>query len=165
MLTKPRIRNGTSVAGPAPLETTEKLASKKRSLTGFTLMEIMVTLIIVAILTAVAMPVYNKTIDEMHKKEAKAMLETIRSAELMYKIDNDEYIAATFGSDITSDISRSTLNVDVHNNIDWEYGVTGVSGTGVNARATAAARRRRGSHDNEYVNLTIHNGTITEYSW
>ena len=38
------------------------------------MMEIMVTLIIVAILTAVAMPVYNKTIDEMHKKEAKAVL-------------------------------------------------------------------------------------------
>mgnify|MGYP001600799158 CR=1 FL=1 len=38
------------------------------------MMEIMVTLIIVAILTAVAMPVYNKTIDEMHKKEAKTAI-------------------------------------------------------------------------------------------
>jgi len=35
---------------------------------GWTLMEVMVTLIIVAIVTALAMPVYNKTIDEMRKK-------------------------------------------------------------------------------------------------
>ena len=55
MINKPRTRNGISMA-------------------GFTMMEIMVTLIIVAILTAVAMPVYNKTIDEMHKKEAKTAI-------------------------------------------------------------------------------------------
>src|SRR3989338_2615906 len=134
---------------------------------GFTLMEVMVTLIIVAIVTALAMPLYNKTVDEMHKKEAKTVMGTIRSAELIYKIDNstNEYIAATFGSNTDGDTSRSTLNVDVHNNIDWEYEVTGVSGTGVNARATAAARRRRGPHDNEYVNVTVSNGTIEEYPW
>ena len=137
------------------------------SLSGFTLMEVMVTLIIVAIVTAFALPMYNKTVDEMHKKEAKAMLETIRSAELMYKIDNstNQYVSATFGPDSSGDASRSTLNVDVRNNADWEYGVTGVSGTGVNARATATAKRERGPHTDEYVNLTIHNGTITEYSW
>ncbi len=121
-------------------------------------MEIMVTLIIVAILTAIAMPVYNKTIDEMHKKEAKSVLETLRSAELIYKIDNNEYIDATFGSDSAGNDSRSTLNVDVHNNIDWEYGVTGASGT-------ATAKRGRGRHSNKYINMTISNGTIAEYPW
>ena len=128
-------------------------------------MEVMVTLIIVAIVTALAMPLYNKTVDEMHKKEAKTALGTIRSAELIYKIDKNEYIAATFGSNIDGDTARSVLNVDVRNNADWEYGVSGVSGTGVNARATATAKRERGPHTDEYVNLTIHNGTITEYSW
>jgi len=132
---------------------------------GWTLMEVMVTLIIVAIVTALAMPVYNKTIDEMRKKEAKTILGTIRSAELIYKIDKNEYRAATFGSDTIGDTARSDLNVDVRNNDDWEYGVSGVSGTGVNARATATARRRRGKHSSEYINLTISNGTITEYSW
>mgnify|MGYP001577902789 FL=1 len=126
--------------------------------TGFTIMEIMVTLIIVAILTSVAMPVYNRTIDEMHKKEAKSILETLRSAELIYKIDNNEYIDAAFGSDSVGNYSRSTLNVDVHNNIDWEYGVTA-------AISTATARRGRGRHSNEYINMTISNGTIAEYTW
>lgn len=135
------------------------------SVVGFTIIEIMVTLIIVAILTAVAMPVYNKTVDEMHKKEAKTVLGTLRSAELIYKIDHDEYIAATFGSDTNGDTSRSTLNVDVHNNIDWVYEVAGVSGTGINAAATAVAMRGRGRHTNEYVNLTVTNGTLTEYPW
>ena len=129
------------------------------------MMEIMVTLIIVAILTAVAMPVYNKTIDEMHKKEAKTVLETLRSAELIYKIDRNEYISATFGPDTIGDTARTTLNVDVHNNIDWEYSVTGVSGTGLNAAATAAARRLRGRRSGGYVNLTVSNGALTQYSW
>ena len=128
-------------------------------------MEVMVTLIIVAIVTALAMPVYNKTIDEMRKKEAKTILGTIRSAELIYKIDKNEYRAATFGSDTIGDTARSDLNVDVRNNDDWEYGVSGVSGTGVNARATAAARRRRGPHTDGYVNVTVSNGTIAEYPW
>ena len=166
-MNKPRTRNGTSVAGPAPLETTEKLASKKRSLTGFTIMEIMVALIIVAIVTALAMPMYNKTVDEMHKKEAKTVLGIIRSAELMYKIDNktNQYVSATFGSNLSGDTSRSTLNVDAHNNLDWEYEVTGVSGMGITAAATAAAKRLRGPHTNKYVNVTVSNGTIEEYPW
>ena len=144
MLNKPRTPISTSAA-------------------GFTLMEIMVTLIIVAIVTAIAMPVYNKTIDEMHKKEAKTVLGTIRSAELMYKIDNDKYINATFGSDSDGNDSRSALNAEVYNNIDWEYGVIGASGTGVSAAATATARR--GRHSNKYINLTIPDGIISEYLW
>ena len=132
---------------------------------GFTLMEVMVTLIIVAIVTALAMPMYNKTVDEMHKKEAKTVLGTIRSAELMYKIDHNNYTNATFGSDAAGNDSRSILNVDIYDNVDWEYGVAGASGTGPAARATATARRERGPHTDGYVNVTISNGTIEEYPW
>jgi len=132
---------------------------------GFTLMEVMVTLIIVAIVTAIAMPMYNKTVDEMHKKEAKTVLGTIRSAELIYKIDHNNYTNATFGSNTAGNDSRSTLNVDIYDNVDWEYGVTGATGVSVDARATATARRRRGPHANEYVNVTVSNGTIEAYPW
>ena len=130
-------------------------------------MEIMVTLIIIAIVTAIAMPIYDKTVDETHKKEAKAVLGIIRSAELMYKMDsnNNNYTSATFGSDANGDTSRSTLNVDIYDSVDWEYGVTGVSGTGVSAAATATARRGRGRHSNKYINLTIPDGIISEYLW
>ncbi|MDO8749091.1 MAG: prepilin-type N-terminal cleavage/methylation domain-containing protein [Candidatus Omnitrophota bacterium] len=141
------------------------------SVVGFTIMEIMVTLIIVAIVTAIAMPLYNKTVDEMHKKEAKTALGTIRSAEQMYKIDNNNYTSATFGSDNNGNTARSTLNVDIYNNADWEYAVTGVSGTGLAARATATAARLRGKHkkggtDPGVISINITDGeTIADYSW
>ena len=135
------------------------------------MMEIMVTLIILAVLTAIAMPIYDKTVDEMHKKEAKTVLEILRSAEQIYKIDHNNYTNATFGSDTNGDTSRSALNVDVHNNIDWEYGVSGASGTGVNARATATAERLRGKHGRDgtspgSISINITDGEpITEYPW
>jgi len=124
------------------------IARSSRAMTvrqGFSIIELLVVVVVIAVLAAIAFPKYNKAVDETHKREAKTVLGIIRSAEIAYKIDNGSYYG--FDSLDESDEAneaRSVLNIDIYNNDDWEYGV-GVSGSD-SSTATATAKRLRGGY-------------------
>ena len=61
--------------------------SKKQN--GFTLVELLAVVLIVAILSAVALPQYRKVVEKAHVSEAQAMLRTI--------YDSSERLAGEFG--------------------------------------------------------------------
>ena len=111
--------------------------------------------VIIAVLAALALPKYNKAVEETHKREAKTALNIIRSAELVYKIDNNKYyeVASLADSNTDADEARSVLNIDIYDNEDWEYSV-GVTGSD-SLTATATAKRLRGhSTDNVFMDMT-----------
>lgn len=56
----------------------------KRNNKGFTLVELMVVILIIGILVAIAVPVYNKTLDEAKKRACQANLRTIDGAVAQY---------------------------------------------------------------------------------
>ena len=120
---------------------------------GFSIIELLIVVIVIAVLAAIALPKYNKAVDETHKREAKTTLEIIRSAQQAYKIDTDEYypVSSLASNATAADEARSVLNIDIYNNDDWEYSV------GVNSdssTATATATRRRGySRDNVSMDM------------
>ena len=60
---------------------------------GFTLIEILAAVIIVAILTVMAVPLYEKTIERSHMAEARNIMNTLQSAKLaaMEKMGCDTY--------------------------------------------------------------------------
>ncbi|HNS48762.1 MAG TPA: prepilin-type N-terminal cleavage/methylation domain-containing protein [bacterium] len=83
-----------------------------RNQKGFTMIELMIVVIIVAILAAAAVPLYRANIRRAIKAEAEATLGSIRTAERIYKAQHDTY------TDATSAEVESMLGVQV---LDPQY--------------------------------------------
>lgn len=62
----------------------------KRDSKGFTLVELMVVLLIIGILVAIAIPIYNKTQENARKETCKANLRTIDGAIYQYQADGKD---------------------------------------------------------------------------
>ncbi len=67
---------------------------KKQHNKGFTLIELMVTLVIIAILSAIAYPSYNQEVQKSRRSEAITNLLKIQSAYEEYNAQNNTYPAA-----------------------------------------------------------------------
>ncbi|MBS3969923.1 MAG: prepilin-type N-terminal cleavage/methylation domain-containing protein [Clostridia bacterium] len=65
-----------------------KFINKAKNQKGFTLVELMVVVVIIGVLVAIAIPVYNSTQDNARKNAHNANVRTIESAATMYIIDN-----------------------------------------------------------------------------
>ena len=82
---------------------------------GFTLVELMIVVIIVGILAAVAIPMYQGATERAKASEAVAALGTIRGAMRVYYAEHGTYIGASFtdGALVTNgsvlDVSDSDL--------------------------------------------------------
>jgi type IV pilus assembly protein PilA len=91
-------------------------AGNKRS-RGFTLVELLVVVLILAILMAVALPLYLSAIANSEKRTARANMQTIANAEQSYKLQHNphEY------TDITKDADFANLT---------DLPATGITGPG-----------------------------------
>lgn len=128
------------------------LNKKRSSLTGFTLIELIVVVIIIGILASLSTAFFNKTVDEAQKKQAKAMLNLIRSAEGIYW--NRE--KSLYPINPLNDTVRSVLMINVYNNEDWTY--TLPSGSSI-----ITATRERGSNEDSIITIDIDTGVISSY--
>ena len=66
---------------------------------GFTLTELMVAVAVVAILAAIAIPQYQKTVRRAHRQTAEDILRTIYAGEHVYKSVNKVFISLDDASD------------------------------------------------------------------
>lgn len=121
------------------------------SLTGFTLVELLITIIIVGVLVSLATPIYRQNIRRATATEGHALVGSIRTAERVYFAEHNEY---------TPNWADINGNVDISNNkyFTTEPTLT-ASGSGNGATFTATII---GSGDASGISISInHEGTIT----
>ena len=124
---------------------------------GFTLVEILMAILIVGILVAMAVPMYEKTIEKSRIAEARSTLKRIHEAKrrVLDMQDTDTYSTLNFGFenlDFTFDCSHGTSTENNHvvacSTKDFTF-VLNPAGAS-NQNAVCAARR---TGDNRGVNL------------
>lgn len=130
--------------------TGEDAAVKKQA--GFTLIELMVVLAIVAILAAIAIPSFNNQLKRSRRAEAMKSLSDLQLREERYRASNTTYGAF---ADIIS--PATTTNYNAANDY-YTMSVTGVSATGYTLTATPK-NSQIGQQCGNFV-LTNTNGTI-----
>ena len=102
---------------------------------GFTLMELMVVVIIMAALAGIAYPVYTKSINKSRLAEALSLVEIVREAQLRNRVIKNAYFSG-FVPEHTSGKTRliKTGNVSVDGGVlvkdDYTVRIGNASGSG-----------------------------------
>ena len=108
------------------------------SLTGFTLIELMVVVIIIGILAAIAVPQYTTTREKAVDKEAISALKLVRAANKQYFAKYNHYYPAS-GSVASISSINNNLSLDL-NNASWSYSISGSGGTNFTASGARSGR-------------------------
>lgn len=171
-----------SLAGFTPLEKaadfirrlSSRLVRKERSsLTGFTLLEIVVVIIIIGLLTTLAVPSFKEALEEAQIKYAQTVLKSIRGAEKLYKARVGSYIGVDIdaNADDKSD-DWDLLGIEVEDDDEWKFGVEVIAANGGcnaagaygsnanNLSCVPFARRLKGDETGEVMHIQISNGAI-----
>ena len=96
---------------------------------GFTLIELMIVVAIVAVIAAVALPNYFGSVRKSRRADAITALNQIAQAQERWRANNVSY---------TTVLTSAGLNVPNPSSGYYTLAVSGVSGTGYTATATAA---------------------------
>lgn len=116
---------------------------------GFTLTELLMVVIIIAILAAVALPQYLRVSERSRSSEALNVLAAIRASEIRFKAFNPALLYTTNLNQLDVEVPGIGGNPLVL----WEYSVTG-TGAGADARAS----RRSGNYKGETITLDLDSG-------
>ena len=109
-------------------------------LKAFTIVELMIVLVIVAILASLAIVQLSGPKEEALKKGAQSSLKLIAAAEKIYRMETGQYINASDSSTINS-ILRTMLPVNAAT-AAWTYTITNASSSRYTVTATRASGPR-----------------------
>ncbi len=102
---------------------------------GFTLMELMLTVVVLAILVSIAVPTYISTTERARAREAIATLNAMRAAEHSYSSERRTYIPLTLASSDDTWKLIGMENPNANASRSWNYTFT-AAGVGTAARTT-----------------------------
>ena len=120
---------------------------------GFTLIELITVVIIIAIMAALALPQYTRFIERGQASTAKNALNMIRKGEAMYFTLESEYLACarTDGANcnLTKEVPELKRVFNHSTTDDWHYAVTANTNN-----FTATATRGKGVYENAIMTIT-----------
>ena len=93
---------------------------------GFTLLELLMVVIIIAILASIALPQYLRAVAKSRRAEGVNVLAQVRSAELRYSAEHQVYTPSNLDLDVQFDAS---LFGGVPVAGSWSYDLTPANGT------------------------------------
>jgi len=90
------------------------LAKNYRRMSGVTLLELMIVVVVIAILTAIAFPNYRDFVDRAKRNEAKALLLEVAQNQERFYLQNSTYGTLTeLGYDTPLDTDSGTYRISV----------------------------------------------------
>ncbi|MBU0634267.1 MAG: prepilin-type N-terminal cleavage/methylation domain-containing protein [Candidatus Omnitrophica bacterium] len=132
---------------------------------AFTLMELVLVVVIIAVLLSIAVPSYIDTVEKARAREAKATLSAMIAAEQMYAAERREYLQVNStnpGTQIEDELWEA-IGLDNPNknpNRAFDYHLT--AGTGV---CTATATRIDGPYLSDYITMDQDGSTDDTTFW
>jgi len=105
---------------------------------GYTLIELLITVIIIGILVGIALPGYNKIKERALDKEAKVNLKLIQTAEKIHSMDLGAYYTS---GDIANLNQELKLNIPSGASRNWNYSTTGTGNASASATPTSGTTR------------------------
>ena len=104
---------------------------------GFTLVEIMITTIILAVVAGLAIPSYTATVEQSRINEALTTISIIHMGQKIYKLNNSTFWSG--GANATIANIDNNLNVDISPTFYDDIDFSAVSATGYTVRVTRNA--------------------------
>ncbi|MCG3176035.1 MAG: hypothetical protein MOGMAGMI_00973 [Candidatus Omnitrophica bacterium] len=127
-----------------------------RNRPGFTLTEVLIAIVVIAVLAGLAVPNFSRTIEQARSNEAVANLNVIRMGQRIYRLNQGRFWPAPDGTNSTLGDINNNLNVD----LDTEfYNTISVTSTGAGTAFTATASR--GNAGNKQFTID-QDGNVTE---
>jgi type IV pilus assembly protein PilE len=123
---------------------------------GFTLVELMIALAVMAILAALAWPALQEAVQKSRRADGMSALATIMQAQERWRANNPAYQASL--ADLTG--ARNLVSPEQHYDLSLVEG--SVSATGYTARATArTSSPQSGDSRCQALQVVVAGGTIT----
>ena len=126
----------------------------RRGSVGFTLTEVLIALVIVAVLAALAIPAYRNTMEQARSNEAITNLNVVHMAEKIRRLNTGSYAA---GADIAT--LNATLSTDMAST--FFTGAVTIAGVSPNDSYTATMTRNNvsGGNGTDYYRYVYTNNT------
>lgn len=113
---------------------------------GFTLLELIVVLIVLAVLVAIALPQYLSFVERGRSAEAIAAIGAIKTAEESNRLSTGAYLAAAWPPNPSAGITLAVVN--------WTYACTGAGVITATRQNTLGA----GANANTTIIMNLNNG-------
>ena len=132
---------------------------------GFTLLELLMVVIIIAILAAIALPQYIKVSERARAAEALQVVGSIRSSEMRYRSQNPAGNYTDVPTEL--DIDMPLDGTGKSQSLNWDFAATAIVETDgdntvnppVAPKGFATAPRSGGQYNGNTVGLTFGTGT------
>jgi type II secretory pathway pseudopilin PulG len=106
----------------------------RRSVLGFTLTEILIAGVIMAVLAGLAVPAYFRTMEQSRSNEALSNLAVIHMGQKIYRINNGTFWNG--GNGLAVGVINTALNIDISAVYYTTIDITAVAGTSYTAKLT-----------------------------
>ena len=121
---------------------------------SFTLLELLIVVIILAILATFAVPQYLNAVERTKISKACSALKLILKAEIMYRAENNNYLSVGLGGPFDTTALGNYLElVDIDNDIDWNYRANIIE-----SELRLIARRVRGPYQDSRLRFWVATG-------
>ena len=87
----------------------KKLFKRSRSRKGFTLIELLIVILVLAILMAVALPLYLSAVSDSQLKTCRSNMQTIANAEQAYKTSDPAHVYTTNLPDLNANLGSTPI--------------------------------------------------------